>query len=149
MHAYEAALDVSGDAGRGQAVYFSVCARCHGFAGSEDTGLGRFFRPRPGYCPALVAPGAFWKRSLSPERTIADGYELWRLERQSDAPVTGVLRAETPSSVTLVTEEGREEVALRAEIETLRRVDASPMPIGLEEEIDIQEMADLLAFLRR
>ena len=58
MHAYEAALDVSGDAGRGQAVYFSVCARCHGFAGSEDTGSAVFFRPRPGDCPALVAPGA-------------------------------------------------------------------------------------------
>ena len=148
MHAYEAALDVSGDAGRGQAVYFSVCARCHGFAGSEDTGSAVFFGPDLGTVRHW-SPRALLEAILVPERTIADGYELWRLERQSDAPVTGVLRAETPSSVTLVTEEGREEVALRAEIETLRRVDASPMPIGLEEEIDIQEMADLLAFLRR
>ena len=148
MRTYEAALDMSGDAGRGQAVYFSACARCHGLAGSEDAGSSLLFGPDLGTVRHWPSR-ALLEAILVPERTIADGYELWRLERRGDAPVTGILRAETPSSVTLITEEGREEVALRTEIEVLRRIDASPMPVGLEEDIDIQEMADLLTFLRR
>ena len=148
MRTYEAALDLPGDAGRGQAVYFSACARCHGVALSEDAGPNVLFGPDLGTIRHWPSR-ALLEAILVPERTIADGYELWRLERRGDAPVTGVLRAETPSSVTLVTEEGREEVVLRTEIEMLRRIDASPMPVGLEEDIDIQEMADLLAFLRR
>ena len=127
MRAYEAALDLSGDAGRGQGVYFSACARCHGVGGEAvlfgpDLGTVRHWPPR-----------ALLEAILVPERSIADGYALWRLERLGEAPLTGILRAETPSSVTLVTEDGREEVALRTSIETLRRLDASPMPPGLEE----------------
>lgn len=143
MRAYEAALDLSGDAGRGQAVYFSVCARCHGAgAGSAlfgpDLGTVRHWPSR-----------ALLEAILIPERSIADGYALWRMERRGDPPLTGILQADTPSSVTLVTEEGREEIVLRGAIETLRRLDESPMPPGLEEDIDLQEMADLLAFLRQ
>ena len=148
MRSYEAALNVSGDAGRGQAVYFSVCARCHGLAGSEAAGSNALFGPDLGTVRHWPSR-ALLEAILIPERTIADGYELWRLERRGEAPVTGVIRAETPSSVTLITEEGREEVTLRAEIKMLRRLDASSMPAGLEEEIGIQEMADLLEFLRR
>ena len=71
------------------------------------------------------------------------------MERRGAAPLTGILQGETPSSITLVTEEGREEVALRGAVESLRRLDESPMPPGLEEDISLQEMADLLAFLRQ
>ena len=143
LRAYEAALDLPGDAGRGQGVYFSACARCHGVGGAgvlfgPDLGTVRHWPPR-----------ALLEAILVPERSIADGYALWRLERRGAAPLTGILRAETPSSVTLVTQEGREEVTLRAAVETLRRLDESPMPPGLEEDIDVQEMADLLEFLRQ
>lgn len=143
MRAYEAALDLPGDAGRGQAVYFSVCARCHGAgAGAAlfgpDLGTVRHWPSR-----------ALLEAILVPERSIADGYELWRMERRGAAPLTGILQGETPSSITLVTEEGREEVALRGAVESLRRLDESPMPPGLEEDISLQEMADLLAFLRQ
>ncbi len=143
MRTYEAALDLPGDAGRGQAVYFSVCARCHG-AGrgaalfGPDLGTVRHWPSR-----------ALLEAILVPERSIADGYELWRMERRGAAPLTGILQGETPSSITLVTEEGRAEVVLRRAVESLRRLDESPMPPGLEEDISLQEMADLLAFLRQ
>ncbi len=143
MRAYEAALDLPGDAGRGQAVYFSVCARCHG-AGrgaalfGPDLGTVRHWPSR-----------ALLEAILVPERSIADGYELWRMERRGAAPLTGILQGETPSSITLVTEEGRAEVVLRGAVESVRRLDESPMPPGLEEDISLQDMADLLAFLRQ
>ena len=45
--------------------------------------------------------------------------------------------------------EGLEETLLRSEIEELRSTGQSLMPEGLEQTISLQEMADLIAFLRQ
>ena len=45
--------------------------------------------------------------------------------------------------------EGVEETLLRSEIDELRSTGQSLMPEGLEQNISPQEMADLIAFLRR
>ena len=45
--------------------------------------------------------------------------------------------------------EGVEDTLLRSEIEELRSTGQSLMPEGLEQNINLQEMADLIAFLRR
>jgi hypothetical protein len=45
--------------------------------------------------------------------------------------------------------EGVEETLLRSEIDELRSTGQSLMPDGLEQSLNLQDMADLIAFLRR
>ena len=142
VRTYEAGLASPGDVQRGEAVYYAACARCHGVAGSgavfgPDLGTVRHWSGR-----------ALLDAILVPDRTIADGYELQQVERRGGETVTGILESETLSAMTLVTEGEGRVVIPRAEVEALRQLDGSPMPTGLEEEIDVQEMADLIAFLR-
>jgi hypothetical protein len=50
--------------------------------------------------------------------------------------------------VTLSRGENKSETLLRSEIEELRSTGLSLMPEGLEKDIDVQTLADLLAYLQ-
>src|SRR5206468_701628 len=60
----------------------------------------------------------------------------------------GPLPAGTGSSLALKGAEGRTDVVLRADVEEVRSLGISLMPEGLERVVGIEEMADLLAFLK-
>jgi hypothetical protein len=50
--------------------------------------------------------------------------------------------------VTLKSLDGNEQSFARSEIATLKATGSSPMPEGLEAAVSIQQMADVIAFLR-
>ena len=56
--------------------------------------------------------------------------------------------AETASSLTLKRGEGAEDTILRTQIDKVESTGKSLMPEGLEKTISVQEMADLLDFLK-
>ena len=62
--------------------------------------------------------------------------------------LSGVLAAETGTSLTLVAQDGKEHVLLRADVETLASTGLSAMPEGLEKDLKPQDVADLLAYVR-
>jgi putative heme-binding domain-containing protein len=62
--------------------------------------------------------------------------------------LSGVIAAETASSVTLRTATGGEEVLLRNQIEIFGSSGLSLMPEGFEGSLNAREMSDLIAFLR-
>ena len=61
--------------------------------------------------------------------------------------VTGMITAETANAITLRRADGTGETVLRIDIEELRSTGVSFMPEGLEQQIDVAAMADLLAYL--
>ncbi len=61
---------------------------------------------------------------------------------------TGVLAAETSTSVTLKQQEGKTETLRRDEIDELHNNGISFMPEGLEKDIPQQDMADLISFIK-
>src|SRR5690606_21763901 len=60
---------------------------------------------------------------------------------------TGMIQSETATSITLVRAENQTETILRSDIEQLRSTGMSLMPEGLEKDIDLQSMADILDYL--
>jgi len=60
-----------------------------------------------------------------------------------------VIAVETPTSITLRRAGGAAETLLRSDIDELTSTGKSIMPEGLESQITVQEMADLLGFLFR
>jgi putative heme-binding domain-containing protein len=61
--------------------------------------------------------------------------------------VTGMLSAETATGITIRRADGMSEAILRSDVESLRSLGISYMPEGLEKQIDVAAMADLLAYL--
>ena len=61
--------------------------------------------------------------------------------------LTGMITAETANSLTIRRADGTSETVLRIDIEELRSTGLSFMPEGLEKQIDVPAMADLLAYL--
>jgi hypothetical protein len=61
--------------------------------------------------------------------------------------VTGLIASETASAVTLRRQEGKEDVVLRSDIEEMTASGQSFMPEGLEKDLSLRDVADLIAFL--
>lgn len=139
---YRAALSMNGDVARGRAVFEKHCATCHRVAG-----LG-----------INVGPDISDTRTKSPEQLLSDillpnaaidaNYVQYVVSTKSGKTLTGIIAAETPTSITLKRAENQTDVVLRSDIDAIQSTGLSLMPEGLEKEINMEQMADLIAFLK-
>lgn len=143
LRAYYPTLEMEGHAERGRGVFLAACSGCHVF-GEEGSSFG----PDLGTV-SHWSPHAMLEAILAPSRAVADGYEMWRIERSGGVVHSGVMRSETATAVTLAMEGGVEITIPRTEIDAMAQLEGSSMPEGLEESISMEEMADLIAFLTR
>jgi putative membrane-bound dehydrogenase-like protein len=138
---YQLALEKTGDPQKGRAVFEQVCAKCHKLNGvGQDVGpdLGTI-RHRPSH--SILAD------IIMPNASIAQNYESYVVETSSGI-ITGVMSAQTPATITIRQEAGRDEVIRRADIKEMRVSTLSAMPADLDRQITIDQMADLLRFLK-
>jgi putative heme-binding domain-containing protein len=84
---------------------------------------------------------------LDPNREVKPQYLAYTLETTNGKSFSGMIAAETPNSLTIRLLDGRSETVQRGDIDSLRSTGLSFMPEGLDKQIDVQTMADLLAYL--
>ena len=80
---------------------------------------------------------------------LAQSYETWVVERTSGERETGLLAAQTPTSITLRQGPGQEVTIAREDVRSLTALPESAMPGDLDKVVTAEEMADLLAFINR
>jgi putative heme-binding domain-containing protein len=138
---YRAALDLTGDRDRGHVVARRVCLGCHRARGEgNDAG------------PALEtiehrSAEEVLLHVLDPNREVSPNYYEYVVMLKDGRTTTGAIAQENPTSVTLRRADGAGETVLRADILELASTGGSLMPEGIENQVTLQEMADLLAFL--
>jgi putative heme-binding domain-containing protein len=139
--AYRQALRLPGDPARGRAVFKRACAACHQLEG-VGTQVGADLR-------GLRDQGreAVLLNILDPNREVKPQYQSYVLVTDAGRLVTGMITAEGATSVTVRRADGTAETVLRVRIEELRGTGLSFMPEGLEKQIDVPAMADLLTYL--
>jgi putative heme-binding domain-containing protein len=86
---------------------------------------------------------------IDPNQAIAGGFAGYLVETRDGRDLSGVIAAETPTSITLRIAGGQEEVLLRSDLSSLRSSGLSLMPEGLEKTLRPQDLADLIAFIRK
>jgi putative membrane-bound dehydrogenase-like protein len=140
---YRSALGLAGDADRGRSVFAKNCQTCH-----QHRGQGHRIGPE---LSGVVgrAPDAILSDILDPNRNVEPDYIVLAAATRRGQLYSGLLAEETSTTVKLRRAEGVEDTLLRSEIDELRSTGQSLMPEGLEQNINPQEMADLIAFLRR
>jgi putative heme-binding domain-containing protein len=127
---------------QGKQVFKRVCASCHR--------LDRDGSP--------VGPDLFGIRNqpkeaillhiVIPEQEITQGFAAYVVATHDGRVLTGLLAAETPTSVTLRQALGKEDTILRSDIERIAASQLSLMPQELEKQLNRQDFADLLAYLK-
>jgi putative heme-binding domain-containing protein len=85
---------------------------------------------------------------LMPSKSIAQGFEAYVVETVSGSTIDGVIGPQTPTSIALRHEDGKEDVIQRKDIKQMYVTNLSAMPGDLEKQIDVQQMADLLEYLK-
>lgn len=138
---FQPALELKGDAGRGQPTYQQRCASCHR-AGAEGFAVG----------PDLASVATSGKEKLltsilDPNAEVAAAYVAYSAETKRGESFVGVLAGENPLAVILKMANGETTRLGRENIVALRASDKSLMPEGLEEGLSVQELADLLEFV--
>jgi putative membrane-bound dehydrogenase-like protein len=140
--AYRKALRLEGDPARGKAVFKRVCSACH-----QLEGVGSQVGPD---LTAARNQGseAILLNILDPNREVKPQYLSYVLETTSGRTLTGMIAAETANSLTLRRADGTTQTVLRVDIEELSSTGVSFMPEGLEKQVEVPAMADLLAYLK-
>ena len=86
---------------------------------------------------------------LAPNREITAGYATHILTTGEGETLAGLLVAEAPGNVTLRDLAGTDQVILRKNIAKMETVKASLMPVGLDRILSPEDLADLIAWLRK
>ena len=142
LAAYQPVLKLTGQPGQGELVFRKNCATCH----------------RVGSIGVNVAPDIADSRTrqpvqlltdiLQPNRAIDSNYVSYSVVTTDGRIVEGILATESTVSITLKQPEGKTVTLLRTEIDQLRSNGKSLMPVGLEKNINQQQMADLISFIK-
>ncbi|PYJ00879.1 MAG: hypothetical protein DME25_19575, partial [Verrucomicrobia bacterium] len=93
------------------------------------------------------SPSDFLTAILDPNAAVEPRFIAYNIETKDGRSLTGVISAETATTLTLVQGGGAVEKILRGDIEEIRATGLSLMPEGLEQAITPQDLSDLIAYL--
>jgi putative heme-binding domain-containing protein len=132
-----------GAADHGAAVFDKNCAQCHAYRGhghAVGPNLMEF---------AGKSVQDFLVAILDPNAAINPNFLAYNIDTKDGRSLTGIVRGETASGLTLVQGGGVEEKILRGDIKEIRASQLSLMPEGLEQGMTPQDGADLIAWLKQ
>jgi putative membrane-bound dehydrogenase-like protein len=146
MKAYESlkpVLKLKADAAVGAKVFTRACALCHTHSsegyevGPDLTGL----RNQPAETLLL--------HIIVPNHEVVGGNTMYEVDTKDGQTFAGLLAADTPGQLTLKLPLGFTKTLVRSEVKALRASSLSLMPNELEKTMTRQELANLIAFLKR
>lgn len=134
-------LRMKGDSGKGRETFRTLCSTCHRLEGfGYDLGIPLGSVKNRGQETILL-------NILDPNREVNPQYINFTISTKDDEMITGIITAETATSITLHRGENASDTVLRTDIDFFRNSGISIMPEGLEQGLSKQDMADLLAYL--
>ncbi len=138
---YKEALTRSGSADAGARVFQRVCARCHRVG---TTG----FRVGPDISDVRNrSRSAILFDILDPNAKVEPRFATCTVVTTDGRTFSGLLEEESDGAVVLRLPEGRQQTIARQDVDEIITGDVSLMPEGIEKDVSVQEMADLLEFL--
>lgn len=139
---YESVLDTKGEVERGRAVFRKHCATCHRLE-NHGVEVGADLQAAlPNKTPEQLLTDI-----LDPSREVDPRFLEYLATTKGGRFLTGVIAAETATSITLRRAEKAEDTLLRSQLESIQATGKSLMPEGLEKNVPPAEMADLIAYL--
>ncbi len=140
---FQPALSLPGDGQKGAEHFSRLCLNCHYVQGrGQRVGpdlSGISSRP----------PETLLTDILDPNRAVSPDYITWELTTVDGETVTGLLASETETRITVRHAGAPDEALSRSRIREMKATGRSLMPVGIEAGLSVQDVADILAFLRK
>ena len=131
----------TGDSGIGKAVFTKNCATCHIFKG-EGKNVG------PNLNGMSVHPKAeLLTHILDPNRSVEANYRQYTVLTVDGVVISGLLAAESLTTIEVIDAQGKRHAILREDIEELMASRKSAMPEGFEQSINDEGFVNLLEYL--
>ncbi len=130
-----------GNATTGKAVFTKNCAKCHTHSG-EGGKIG----------PDLTGMAVHPKESLlvdimDPSRSVEGNFRAYTATVNDGRVITGLLTAESKTSVDMIDAEGKKYSIQRSDFESFNSSTKSLMPEGFEKQLSADDVTNLLTFL--
>jgi putative membrane-bound dehydrogenase-like protein len=139
--AAQPALRLKGAAARGQGIYLARCAVCHRL-GTEGQSFG------PDLAGARAKGKEYLLRAIvEPNRLVAPEYAACVAETKEGENLVGIKSEQNGATLTLRQPNSAAAVWPLANIQSMQTQPWSLMPVGLEEGLSFQEIADLLDYI--
>ena len=126
----------------GAAVFKRICSKCHKLDGQGANVGPDISDVRNRSREALLFD------ILDPNRKVEPRFMDYTVVTTDGRTFNGLMISETPEAVVLRQAEGKQQVIPRNDIEIVKASGRSLMPEGVEKDVTVQQMADLLAFLK-
>lgn len=139
---YRVALERGGSSAKGKLLFKKHCSACHQLDGVGTAAVGADLR-------GIASRGleSVLLNVLDPNREVKPKFVTYAVQTDDGRVLSGMILNESANSVTLRQADGVHVPLQRAEITRMRNTGKSFMPEGLEKELSIQDVADLLSFL--
>jgi putative membrane-bound dehydrogenase-like protein len=142
LASYQPALQRDGNATAGRLIFEKNCSTCHRIGGVGVNVAPDISDSRTKTTAQLLGD------ILQPNRAIDSNYVAYSLLTTDGNAVTGILTLETAGAITLKQPGDKSITIPRDEIDELKSSGVSLMPEGLEKNIPLADMSDLLAFIK-
>src|SRR5690606_15319639 len=139
---YASALSIQGSVGMGQKVFDRLCVKCHRIDGRGHEVGPDISDVRNRSREALLYD------ILDPNQKVEPRFADFVVVTLDGRAFNGLMVSETAEAIILRQPEGKEQTIPRNEIDEISASGKSLMPEGIEKEISVQEMADLLEYLK-
>jgi putative membrane-bound dehydrogenase-like protein len=139
---YQPALTMDASAERGAAVFAKTCVKCHKIDGKGHNVGPDISDTRRRSRDALLYD------ILDPNRRVDPQFSDYVVVTTDGRTFNGLLVSDSEARVVLRQPEGKEQMIERADIEEMQTTNKSLMPEGVEKDVSVQQMADLLEFLK-
>ncbi|MBL8815162.1 MAG: c-type cytochrome [Planctomyces sp.] len=139
---YAAALDMKSSAQTGAMVFQKSCSKCH-----RIQGVGHQVGPDISDTRNRARDALLYD-ILDPNRRVDPQFTEYVIQTEDGRTMAGLLVSEDSTNVVLKQAEGVIQTIGRADIEVMKSTNRSLMPEGIEKDLNVQQMADLLEFLK-
>lgn len=135
-------LAMNGEATKGILVFKNNCAICH-----QVNGEGMDFGPKLSEIGSKLPKEGQYLAILHPDAGISFGYEGWEVKFKDGSTMSGIVSSKTETDLQMKFPGGAVQNYKMADVVSMKQMDASMMPSGLQEAMSTQELVDLVAYL--
>jgi putative membrane-bound dehydrogenase-like protein len=135
-------LAMKGNAAKGVAIFKTNCSTCH-----QINGEGMDFGPKLSEIGSKLPKEGQYLAILHPDAGISFGYEGWEVKFKDGSTMTGIVSSKTETDLQLKFPGGVVQNYKMADVVSMKQIDSSMMPSGLQEAMSTQDLVDLVEYL--
>ncbi|WP_234735140.1 PVC-type heme-binding CxxCH protein [Tellurirhabdus bombi] len=135
-------LAMNGDASRGGMIFKNNCSVCH-----QVNSEGMDFGPKLSEIGSKLAKEGQYLAILYPDAGISFGFEGWEVKFKDGSTMAGIVSSKTETDLQMKFPGGIVTNYKMSDVVSMKKMDSSMMPSGLQEAMSTQELVDLVEYL--